>query len=223
MASYPSAVKTFTAKNAGDTIQPSHIGDLQDEVTAIEDGLLNGTAPINSSRITAPALSISGNSTLTGSVTCSSLVSAPNQPRASAYNSGTQSLANGAFQAVTFNTQDFNVGGLHSTTTTPTRFTVPAGSSGLYLLTAQVYFPANSSGHREITFLRNGATQIGGTAIADTPSATYGVVLTSSLPTVLDATQYVEVAAYQDTGAAMTIGSSASVTLVNRMTVTKLW
>jgi len=58
MASYPSAVKTFTAKNAGDTIQPSHIGDLQDEVTAIEDGLLNGTAPINSSRITAPSAQI---------------------------------------------------------------------------------------------------------------------------------------------------------------------
>ena len=34
-------------------------------MTAIEDGLLNGTAPLNSSRITAPALSISAGSTLT--------------------------------------------------------------------------------------------------------------------------------------------------------------
>ena len=58
MAQYPSAVKTFTTKNAGDVIQPSHIGDLQDEVTAIEDGILNGTAPINSSRITAPSAQI---------------------------------------------------------------------------------------------------------------------------------------------------------------------
>ena len=59
MASYPNAVKSFTSKNAGDTIQPSHINDLQDEVAALEDGLLNGTAPINSSRITAPAAQIS--------------------------------------------------------------------------------------------------------------------------------------------------------------------
>lgn len=58
MASYPNAVKSFTSKNAGDTIQPSHINELQDEVAALEDGLLNGTAPINSSRITAPAAQI---------------------------------------------------------------------------------------------------------------------------------------------------------------------
>ena len=59
MASYPNAVKSFTSKNAGDTIQPSHVNDLQDEIAALEDGLLNGTAPINSSRITAPAAQIS--------------------------------------------------------------------------------------------------------------------------------------------------------------------
>ena len=59
MASYPNAVKSFTNKNAGDTIQPAHINDLQDEIAALEDGLLNGTAPLNSSRITAPAAQIS--------------------------------------------------------------------------------------------------------------------------------------------------------------------
>lgn len=59
MASYPSAVKSFGTKNAGDTIQPSHINELQDEVAALEDGLLNGTAPINSSRITAPSAQLS--------------------------------------------------------------------------------------------------------------------------------------------------------------------
>ena len=59
MASYPNAVKSFGTKNAGDTIQPAHINELQDEVAALEDGLLNGTAPINSSRITAPAAQIS--------------------------------------------------------------------------------------------------------------------------------------------------------------------
>ena len=57
-ASYPGAVKTFTSKANGDQIQASHVTDLQDEVTALEDGLLNGTAPINSSRITAPAAQV---------------------------------------------------------------------------------------------------------------------------------------------------------------------
>lgn len=63
MATYPGAVKTFTSKSNGDTIQATHVTDLQDEVTAIEDGLLNGTAPINSSRITAPSAQF-GNSTI---------------------------------------------------------------------------------------------------------------------------------------------------------------
>lgn len=59
-ASYPNAVKTYTTKSdgAGNRIQADHINALQDEVTAIEDGLLNGTAPIASSNITAPALQV---------------------------------------------------------------------------------------------------------------------------------------------------------------------
>jgi hypothetical protein len=43
-ASYPGAVKAFSTKSAGDTIQPAHINDIQDEITAIENALLNGIA-----------------------------------------------------------------------------------------------------------------------------------------------------------------------------------
>jgi hypothetical protein len=68
-ASYPTAVKSFTTKSAGDTIQGSHINDVQDEVAAIEGGLLNGTAPLNSSNSTLANLSVPGVSTFTGNVT----------------------------------------------------------------------------------------------------------------------------------------------------------
>lgn len=43
-ASYPSSVKSFTTKATTDTIQAAHVNDLQDEVTAVENGLLNGLA-----------------------------------------------------------------------------------------------------------------------------------------------------------------------------------
>lgn len=68
MASYPTAVKTFTSKSdgAGNRIFASHVNDLQDEVTAIEDGILNGTAPVTCSRVTAATLSVAGNSTVGG-------------------------------------------------------------------------------------------------------------------------------------------------------------
>lgn len=39
---YPTSAITFTTKNAGDTIQPAHVNDLQTEVTALESALLTG-------------------------------------------------------------------------------------------------------------------------------------------------------------------------------------
>lgn len=44
MASYPSSVKSFSTKSNNDTIEASHVNDPQDEITAIENGLLNGLA-----------------------------------------------------------------------------------------------------------------------------------------------------------------------------------
>jgi hypothetical protein len=41
-ASYPNSVKVFTTKTTGQTILASHINEPQDEITAIEQGLLQG-------------------------------------------------------------------------------------------------------------------------------------------------------------------------------------
>jgi hypothetical protein len=88
-ASFPSSVKSFTTKLAGDTVQASHINDLQDEVAAVETDLLNGfghhllftdnTYDIGQSGATRPrhlylaqnavvggTLAVTGASTLTG-------------------------------------------------------------------------------------------------------------------------------------------------------------
>lgn len=60
MASFPTAAKTFTTRSAGQTIAASHVNDLQDEVTAIEEGIVNGTAPINTSNVTVRRSSTRG-------------------------------------------------------------------------------------------------------------------------------------------------------------------
>lgn len=59
-ASFPGAVKTFAARNNGDVIQATHVGDLQDEINAIEDGYLNGKAPLNSSNASVNVLTLNG-------------------------------------------------------------------------------------------------------------------------------------------------------------------
>jgi hypothetical protein len=82
MPSFPASIKSFTTKNAGDTIQPADVNDLQDEVNALEAGYLNGTARLNSSNSTcvslvvtgaasAATLDVSATSTLHGNVTMS--------------------------------------------------------------------------------------------------------------------------------------------------------
>jgi hypothetical protein len=79
-ASYPTNIKGFTTKSAGDTIQPAHINDLQDEVMAVEAGLLSGASPITTSNATMAAISatglqITGNSTITGTLTVATIIS----------------------------------------------------------------------------------------------------------------------------------------------------
>ena len=49
--SFPGSVKTFSTKSTGDTIQASHVTDLQDEVTAVETILLNGPLTMGNSTV----------------------------------------------------------------------------------------------------------------------------------------------------------------------------
>lgn len=65
MAQYPTAVATFTSKNPGDKIPSADWNSITGEITAIETGLLNGTARLNSSGSTLASLSVTGGSTLT--------------------------------------------------------------------------------------------------------------------------------------------------------------
>lgn len=69
MPSYPTGVFSPTNKSAGQTIQHTHINDVQDEIVAIESGLLTGSARLNSSHSTLAALSVTGGSTLAGALT----------------------------------------------------------------------------------------------------------------------------------------------------------
>src|SRR5690349_2185942 len=59
-ASYPGSVKVFQTRSNGQTVDASHVNDLQDEVNAIESGILNGTAPVVSSNLTIGGTIVGG-------------------------------------------------------------------------------------------------------------------------------------------------------------------
>lgn len=85
MASYPSSVVALSTKNDGDTVFSSHVDALQDEIIAVENGLLaglahsllpdaNGTRDLGSvakawANFYTTTLTVNGVSTLTGAVT----------------------------------------------------------------------------------------------------------------------------------------------------------
>lgn len=91
MASYPTSVFAPSAKSAGQTIDASHINDLQNEAIAVEDALLNGiahavtistgglTVSTGSVNIGGPSsvatLQVNGRSTLAGNMVLSSALS----------------------------------------------------------------------------------------------------------------------------------------------------
>lgn len=159
MASFPDSIFSPASKNTGDTIQASHVTDLDSEVVAIEGGLRNGTAPLNSSNSTFTALSVSGNSTLTGSVTCSSLLTVPAQPRCHVLSTAAVVVSTTVFTAFTFESQEFNVGSMHSTSANSSRVTI--GSSGTYLIAARAFKASGGSTSGNMYVSVNGANIIG--------------------------------------------------------------
>lgn len=75
-------------------------------------------------------------------------------PAALAYNTGTQSLSSLSDNALTFNTNVWDTGSIHSTSVNPTRFTAP--STGYYLATCGCILNSSSVGF-QLSIRVNGA------------------------------------------------------------------
>lgn len=70
--------------------------------------------------------------------------------------SGDDTIANNVNTKVTWDTEDFDTDGFHSTTTNKDRFTIPSGKAGKYLFEGTVRWDNNASGIRELAIWKNG-------------------------------------------------------------------
>jgi len=121
---------------------------------------------------------------------------------ASVYNVAVQSIANGTFTAINFDSENYDTDGFHSTSSNTSRFTIPTGKGGKYLLNATFETDNNATGQRTLAFYKNGSVEIycGNVAAnARQPKSIGNVVLN------LSAGDYVEAFYYQDSGAAKDI------------------
>ena len=125
----------------------------------------------------------------------------------------TQSIATGGALALwTSEVVDRDNG--HSNTTNTDRYT--AATPGWYRVTSTIYFAASTAGSiRQVLIYKNGAVVTGGTGGVRYTAAAVpnGAILTSS-PTVFvylnGTTDYVQVYANQDTGAALNIHNATA-------------
>jgi hypothetical protein len=130
----------------------------------------------------------------------------PNFVGASVYASALQAISNATGTDITFNTESIDTDSFHSTVTNTTRFTIPAGLGGKYLVSGSVRFNPNATGRRLVGIEKNGGT---GVTYEGTPGASSFITLPVQGIFTLAAADYVELNVYQDSGGTLnTLGGS---------------
>jgi hypothetical protein len=131
-------------------------------------------------------------------------------------NSAGTSLPNTILTALSFDTNAFDVGGIHSTSVNPTRFTAPVG--GLYLIQGVFQVASGAAGLALIEVTKNGVTPNLPHVVQDiVPLNATGAFPFCSTTIQLAANDYVEFIAQQNSGGALVTSTGltwASMTLL---------
>ena len=111
--------------------------------------------------------------------------------------SADQTISNNTLTAVTWDQEDFDTDGFHSTSSNTSRITIPTGKGGKYQVNAFAQWDANATGDREIHIYKNGAS-VKKTELI--PNAS--VFPSSTIMMIIDlvATDYIELFCFQTAG-----------------------
>ena len=115
-------------------------------------------------------------------------------------------VANGTDTALTWDTEAFDSGGYHSTATNTSRFTIPAGKAGYYLLNGQTTWGANATGYRVNSIRKNGSqTNINVSGYGANIVITGTYVLNQTWIVLAAEADYFELYAQQNSGGSMNV------------------
>jgi hypothetical protein len=122
---------------------------------------------------------------------------------ASAYKSANQNIDSDTFTAITFNSEDFDTDAYHDTSSNTSRFTIPSGKGGKYLLSGAVSWAASNSGtFRLVTVYKNGSIFNQVVQFAGTNG---GTIQPFACVYDLVATDYLELFVRHDTGGTLAV------------------
>lgn len=192
MANYPNSVSAFGTKTNGQAIDASHVNTIQDEVTAVESGLLNGFAhdlkSVAGTRLTYF------------------------QSMARAVSTGAIPVTHNTVTTVGLGAEDFDTDGLHDNVTANSKLT--AAVTGKYQVSAYAVWNTNSSGIRQLRINRNSSVM----TIVQTPGNSVGSLGQNiSDLFAVSVNEFVEMAVYQDSGSTASLaGASLSMVYVGK-------
>jgi hypothetical protein len=124
------------------------------------------------------------------------LASAVRAIRTTALAVANSTLTTLALDGETYDTDDF-----HSTVSSTSRLTVPAGKDGVYAIVGQVTYATNGTGERQARLLRNGTTRVALTVVQAATTASALSSMNASTQLRLVAGDYIELQAFQTSGA----------------------
>jgi len=134
-------------------------------------------------------------------------VSLPNggvAPAFSAYGTASQSIANGVWTKIAYNTELFDTNSNYDNATNY-RFTPTV--AGYYQINAVLSTTANATGLAFIAIYKNGSAYCYGNTV---PNSNGGYITANSLINCNGSTDYIEIYVYQNSGVSLNFGSSAS-------------
>ena len=122
-------------------------------------------------------------------------------------NSANISVANASQTTLTWDSEEIDVDGYHSTSTNTGRITIPTGKTGKFLISAQLRFSPSATGRRILYIYKNGTTELWSAQVNGT--ATNDTVFTGSYIISLSAGDYLECRTYQNSGGALDLQGPA--------------
>jgi hypothetical protein len=120
----------------------------------------------------------------------------------------TQSLTNETLTAITFTGEEFDTDAFHDNSTNTSRFTIPAGKGGKYLITGTIFFASSNLGQRLLYIYKNGSFYWELAEVHASQAKRTGCIYNQVL--ALSASDYIEIFALQGTGGTLNVSGDST-------------
>jgi hypothetical protein len=126
-----------------------------------------------------------------------------------AYNAAAQNISNATVTKIAFDSEYFDTNAIHDPSSNNTRFTVPSGKDGKWQISITIAYDTNSSGFRQIRVVKNNTTF---NNIVLPPANGDETHFSHTDIFDLVATDYMELAAYQNSAGTLAVQGGAYTT-----------